>query len=131
MTVMPGREDEDATKNIPPTNGKPEPAAPPATWSQRNAQREEHRRDAAAAKTAMMAALPPVAPPPPPREPVLRVHIEEMREDVSRPELLSGPRGQTVFDATGPREVVATSLRAMANKFDPPWWAFWAHLRRR
>ena len=127
---MPGPE-EDATKPATPA-GKPEGAAPPATWAQRNAQREDRHRDTAAhAKTAMMAALPPVAAPAPAREPVLRVHIEEMREDVSRPELLSSPRGQTVFDATGPREVVATSLRAMANKFDPPWWAFWAHLRRR
>lgn len=62
--------------------------------------------------------------------PVLRVHIEEVPDSRTRPELLSMPPGRTVFDAVGPREVVACSLRKLARRFDPPWWMFWARLRR-
>lgn len=62
--------------------------------------------------------------------PVLRVHIEEISEQRHRPELLSTPPGKTVFDAVGPREVVACSLRKLARRFDPPWWMFWARPRR-
>lgn len=127
MAFMPGREDEDAAKTTPATATAKPDSAPPATWAQRNAQREHA---SAIARTAMMATAPP-APAPVVREAALRVHIEEMPTDASRPEMLSRPPGRTIFDATGPREVVATSLRAMANKFDPPWWAIWAHLRRR
>ena len=67
--------------------------------------------------------------PPPARHrrgPILRVHIEEIPDSRARPELLAHAPGRTVFDAVGPREVVASSLRRLARRFDPPWWMLWA-----
>jgi hypothetical protein len=122
---MPGREDEDKTRaaSASTLTAKTQPAP---TWAERAAQREHLKTTAVPALTAP---LPPVRLPD--RAPSVRVHIEEIGESVQRPELLSSPPGKTVFDAVGPREVVAMSLRAMANKFDPPWWMFWTRRRCR
>lgn len=100
----------------------PPPAAP--TWQQRAAA----RADNAAARNA---AAPVQVRNPNNPSTVLRVHIEEISENRHRPELLSSPPGKTVLDAVGPRDVVATALRKIAHSFDPPWWMFWVHLRKR
>lgn len=125
MSATPGRDDDD--KN---------PVTAP-TWQQRADARQN-----ASGKTATFPPVPAAAPPPtrpvmPPQtapmervEPLVRVHIEEITEPRNRPELLSSPPGKTVFDAIGPREVVATALKAMGRQYDPPWWQFWAKPKR-
>lgn len=56
------------------------------------------------------------------RHTVLWAHIEECAEPRHRPEVGATTPSTTILDVCAPKDVMATTLLAMARKFSPPWW---------